>query len=448
MARSTDRDRRPGDGGDPGAGTKAVPGSWSGPGNRPDPSQIPQDLESRTIFGPWRTKAAGMVRDLPGAAAVLADLLPGQERVPAVVVTGSKGKGQAATTAAAHLSAAGLRTGLVTSPGTVSNLDRFALDGAVIGARAYAHGLELLEQVLQEHRSPEGTYLSPTGLCTVLGHALLARAGAEVIVHEAGMGGAGDEVSLFDPLAVGLARVFPEHLDVFGPTLEYVAREKFGLVHSSAPVVSVAQDPAVQPLLERQCRRHGASLETLGQGGCFLALNDRLGRALARAAVQEREPRGMRPASGAVPDPEATGQGQVCITRPGRGQLLQTDDGHPLVVDAAIDVVGLRQVLQDCRRRWGTSPRVLWSVPVTKNFREISQELDRQGLQHAFVLLDSVHLDYRLPSDWERRPEVLALGQALASVDGPTLAVGTVSFGAALLRQLGQRVERLYHLPR
>ncbi|MCP3425792.1 hypothetical protein NBM05_07175 [Rothia sp. AR01] len=387
--------------------------------------------------------------------------------VPAVVVTGSKGKGQAATTAAAHLTAAGLRTGLVTSPGILSNLDRFALDGRVVPAGTYHRWLGLLERAVATAPPPAGTYLAPTGLFTVLGHAMLAAEGADVVVHEAGLGGARDEVSLFDPLAVGLTSVLREHLDVFGPTLEHVAREKFGLVHGPAPVVSVPQAPGIAPLLERVCAGHGAPLR-IAPAGEFSEQNAAVGRLLAAAAAERwgtagtghpgavsgRHPGAAalgrpRAASGSRPG-AAAGEADVVVERPGRGQVYRTAAGARVMVDACIDVTGWEVALRRAREAFGADPAVYWSLPLTKPVEELADWLDARGLEHRFVTLDSGHLDYRLPERLTERLRPLGLPEALGRLAGrggehdAVLAAGTISFGTAVLVSLGVTLERLY----
>ncbi|WP_129658484.1 hypothetical protein [Rothia halotolerans] len=423
-----------------GAGATASSGSAPAP----DPSAAPHEdidvaLESRAVFGSWADRPEGALRSLGAARAVLRELLAEAglpaAGVPTVVVTGSKGKGQAATTAAAHLTGAGLRSGLVTSPGILSNLDRFALDGEPLPAGTYNRWLAALERAVRAAGVPAGQYLAPTGLFTVLGHAMLAAEGADVVVHEAGLGGARDEVSLFDPLAVGLTSVLREHLDIFGPTLEHVAREKFGLVHGPAPVLSVPQEEGVAPLLESVCARHGAPLRLTARGP-FARQNAEAGRLAAEAAARAL---GARPSAAGV-----------VLERPGRGQVYRTASGRRVMVDACIDPAGWEVALERAREAFGAVPPVWWSLPATKGVEELADWLDARGVEHRFVALESGHLDYRLPEGLRQRLRPVPLEQMLerlgerAEDDDAVLAAGTISFGTAVLRSLGVTVRRLY----
>ena len=80
-----------------------------------------------------------------------------------------------------------------------------------------------------------------------------------------------------------------------------------------------------------------------------------------------------------------------------------------------------------------------------------------RGVEHAFVDLGrDGHLDYRLPGELTERVPVIGLAQLLERIrpgrdaaSDPTrveLALGTISFGTAVLRQLGVQVRRLWSL--
>lgn len=393
-----------------------------------DPDRIDLELESRAVFGSWRTKGKDRSRDLEAAQRVLR-LLNGPQTVPTVLVTGSKGKGQVAATAAAHLSAAGLRAGLVSSPGLQSNLDRFTLDGAVVGVDHYNRWLRRLDEAVSEVGATPDGYLSPTGLMTVMGHAMLTAAGAEVIVHEAGMGGAHDEISLFDRLCVGLTSIFPEHLDVFGPDLEHVAWEKCGLLRDGDVAWSVPQSPIPAAVLNRVIARTGAEVHTV-EPGEVAAQNLALGRALAGSAAREWAI--LPPTDG----PE--------VRRPGRGQTYLTERGARIMIDASIDPVGCAATIARARHDWGRVDRVVWSAPRTKNLVGIADWLDREGLPHEYVTLAGSHLDYDLPPELSRRLRPRPREGLLGTVTDRTVFLGTISFGTSLLREMGVTIDRIY----
>ncbi|WP_129359732.1 MULTISPECIES: folylpolyglutamate synthase/dihydrofolate synthase family protein [Micrococcaceae] len=399
-----------------------------GDAGEPDPAQIDLELESEAIFRSWGRKRPGLHRDVAAARSVL-ESLGGTQSTPTVLVTGSKGKGQTAATAAAYLSAAGFRTGLVASPGILSNLDRFSLDGMVVGVDEYNRWLWRTEDAVRRaYVEPDG-YLSPTGLFTVMGHAMLQANGADVIVHEAGMGGSHDEISVFDRLAVGFTSVFPEHLDVFGPTLADVAREKFGLIRPRDIVFTVPQDSVVTDVMRSLCASRAVEPHEIPAGD-FLSQNQNLGCELAKYAARVL---GREPYSGTVE-----------LDRPGRGQFYVTRNGAEFCLDACIDPSGLAAAVERAEERWGEVSTVYWSVPTTKNIEGMARWLEDRSVEHFFVPLVSDHLDYDLSAETEGRLRIASRDRLLERLHPHSLLAGTITFGTSVLNEIGVTATRLF----
>jgi len=219
------------------------------------------------FFAEWAARAPGDRRSLTRARAVADRLLAGATPPPVLAVVGSKGKGTAALHAAATLSAARTaagartRTGLVTSPGLRSNLDRIRDDGAAIGLPDYDALGDRLRAARAAVPAEPGRYLSPTGAYTVAGVAWLTERGAGALVLEEGLGGRSDEVSLFPATVVAVTRVFREHGDLLGGTLEAIADDLLGVVGPrTTTVVTLPQSPPVADALHRAARAAGADV--------------------------------------------------------------------------------------------------------------------------------------------------------------------------------------------
>ena len=184
----------------------------------------------------WRSRQPGEGRSITRARR-LADALGllGQAR-PVLSVVGSKGKGTAAAYASACLAAAGQRVVTVTSPGYRRAAERIRVDGRAISAAGL---IDLAARLAAGRAAPlamphqagaaEG-YLAPAGLFTLAGVLHAQDVAADVIVLEAGMGGVGDEISLFTPTVAALTPIFAEHVGKLGNTPAEIAPEKAGIV--------------------------------------------------------------------------------------------------------------------------------------------------------------------------------------------------------------------------
>src|SRR5207248_1861803 len=176
-------------------------------------------------------------------------LLGNPERgAPALHVAGTNGKGSTCAFTEAALRAAGLRTGLYTSPHLNHFCERIRLGGSPISE---GRACELLEEL--RARVPwalEDPGLTFFEIVTLM--AFLAFRDVAVMVVEVGLGGRLDATNVVEPRACAVSALGLEHTQYLGPTLAHIAREKAGIFKPRAPAVSAGQPwQAAQTLQER-----------------------------------------------------------------------------------------------------------------------------------------------------------------------------------------------------
>ena len=154
-------------------------------------------------------------------------------------VAGTNGKGSTCAFAEASLRAAGLKTGLYTSPHLRHFCERIRLDFAPVGEPAAAALLEeVVRRVPWALGDPGLTFFE---LVTLMGFLAFARAGVDVAVIEVGLGGRLDATNLVQPRACAVTALGLEHTEWLGPTIAHVAREKGGIFKPGVPAVSAGQ---------------------------------------------------------------------------------------------------------------------------------------------------------------------------------------------------------------
>ena len=179
-------------------------------------------------------------------------LLGNPERcAPALHVAGTNGKGSTCAFAEASLRAAGLRTGLYTSPHLNHFCERIRLDGQPISESSAAALLEtLLAKVPWALRDDGLTFFE---LATLLAFLAFAEARVDVMVIEVGLGGRLDATNVLEkPAACAVAALGLEHTQHLGPTLSHIAREKAGIFKAGSPAVSAGQPLEAAQLLQRR----------------------------------------------------------------------------------------------------------------------------------------------------------------------------------------------------
>jgi dihydrofolate synthase/folylpolyglutamate synthase len=94
---------------------------------------------------------------------------------------------------------------------------------------------------------------------TAMAFDYFARAGADVAVIEAGLGGRLDSTNVLDPIVAGVTSIGLDHTEYLGSTLDEIAREKAGIFKPGRAAVIGETNPRVRALLARFAEQHGAS---------------------------------------------------------------------------------------------------------------------------------------------------------------------------------------------
>ncbi|MGH2630894.1 MAG: bifunctional folylpolyglutamate synthase/dihydrofolate synthase [Actinomycetota bacterium] len=204
-------------------------------------------------------KESRMVPDLSRILALATYLDDPQLAYPTIHVTGTNGKGTAASVVTAIACAHGLTTGLYTSPHLDSVTERLSVCGVDMTDQEFAdeftHLLPYLELV--DARSEERvTYFEAL---TALAYLWFADKPVALGVFEVGMGGTWDATNL---VAGDVAVITPIGLDhpELGSTLEEVAGEKAGIVKEGRVTVVREQEAAALAVLEERGRKVEATM--------------------------------------------------------------------------------------------------------------------------------------------------------------------------------------------
>lgn len=187
-----------------------------------------------------------------------------------VHVAGSKGKGSTAVMIASMLTAAGLKTGLYTSP----HLER--LEERVAVGDVHCSASELVDLVgcirpevealdLQASRKspPENgpTYFEIT---TALAFVHFRQQEVDLVVLEVGLGGRLDSTNVCQPVVSVITSISLDHTKQLGETLDQIAGEKAGIIKPGVPVVSGVRGGPARRIIEEIAHRQSCQLATLG----------------------------------------------------------------------------------------------------------------------------------------------------------------------------------------
>ena len=180
-----------------------------------------------------------------------------QEKLKFVHIAGSNGKGSTAAMLASVLTAAGLKTGLYTSPHLWRFHERFQVDGVPIP------GDELVEIAVQVLAAAEDE--TEFELMTAIGMVHFLRSKCDIVVLETGLGGRLDSTNIIpSPEAAVITHIGLEHTELLGDTLDKIAAEKAGIIKEGCSVVLYEQGFDLYGLFEEICRFRYSRLALAG----------------------------------------------------------------------------------------------------------------------------------------------------------------------------------------
>jgi dihydrofolate synthase/folylpolyglutamate synthase len=158
-------------------------------------------------------------------------------------VAGSKGKGSVSAMVESILRAAGLTTGLYTSPHLHDYTERIAINGEPVLREVFARMVEDLRPAVEETRVAIGERSFVTfDLLTALGFMAFRDAGVQAQVIEVGLGGRVDSTNVFEAKDVALITPLSfEHTAVLGDDIAKIAAEKAAIITPGCVAVMSSQ---------------------------------------------------------------------------------------------------------------------------------------------------------------------------------------------------------------
>ena len=217
-----------------------------------------------------------------------------QRAVPCVHVAGTNGKGSTAAMLESILRAAGIRTGLYTSPHLERVNERIRINGENISDQDFAAAWTVVRASIESLMASGKLAAHPTFFECVTAMAFLSFAASRVdfAIYEVGMGGRFDATNIVTPEVVVITPIDFDHENYLGHSIEEIASEKAGIIKAGSMVASAVQRPEARAVITRRCAEMHASLVEADQSWCIEDLKVSNGHYKSRA-VSPQNPRGL-----------------------------------------------------------------------------------------------------------------------------------------------------------
>jgi dihydrofolate synthase/folylpolyglutamate synthase len=192
---------------------------------------------------------------------LLADLGGPEKQLPPVIhVAGTNGKGSTTAFLRSIAESAGLRVHVLTSPHLVRFAERIRVAGELVSPECLS---ELIERA---EAANAGRPIGYAEMSTAIGFLGFSEVEADLCIVEVGLGGRFDSTNVIVDSAVSvITPVDYDHVEILGPELSDIAREKAGIIKYGRPCVVASQADEARAVIESEARALQAPLILMGR---------------------------------------------------------------------------------------------------------------------------------------------------------------------------------------
>jgi dihydrofolate synthase/folylpolyglutamate synthase len=188
-----------------------------------------------------------------------------ERRLKFIHVAGTNGKGSVCAYLTSILRKSGYDVGTFTSPYLTSYANRLQYNGQDIDDETLVRLINRLKP--EADKLADGEWGSPTMFEVTTALALLYYGTAvfpDYVVWETGLGGRLDVTNIVSPVITVITNIGHDHMDVLGPTIADIAREKAGIIKSGVPLVTAVSQSEAAEIVRETAARKQATVYALG----------------------------------------------------------------------------------------------------------------------------------------------------------------------------------------
>ncbi len=295
----------------------------------------------------------------------LLDALGSPHRAGRLVhVAGTNGKGSTSAMIEAGLRAAGVRTGLYTSPHLNEPTERIQIAGEPVSQAQFAEAFTEVHEIAEKMLRSGEIDLHPTYFesVTAMAFLLFVRERVHTVVLEVGLGGRLDATNVVTPALSVITPIDFDHQVFLGETLPQIAAEKAGILKPGVPAIFADQPPEAEAVL----RAHAQGPYTMSRDWAItdLALDELGSRFRLRdldivcPLAGKHQVENARTAAIALQELGVSPAGIAATRWPGR--LEHVSQSPDIILDGAHNPAGTRALVDYIRQFYGG--RNVWMV--------------------------------------------------------------------------------------
>ncbi len=190
-----------------------------------------------------------------------------QDRIPAIHIAGTNGKGSVGAMLSAIYQRAGFKVGHFSSPAVFQYEEMFRINGHPIEKERLAALYGEVEEACAEMKGEGREHPTLFEVETAAAFLYFWQEGCQLMIIECGMGGAEDATNVISQaLACLITSIGKDHTGFLGETLEEIAGVKAGILTEGSPLLSATQKESVSGILRKKAKEMDSAFYQVDRG--------------------------------------------------------------------------------------------------------------------------------------------------------------------------------------
>jgi len=189
-----------------------------------------------------------------------------EEKLQAIHIGGTNGKGSTVTFLRSILEASGYSVGTFTSPYIEQFNERISVNGQAIGDQEILKLVNIIRPLADELEETDLGGPTEFEIITAMSFYYFAELNpVDIVLFEVGLGGRLDSTNIINPMASIITNIGLDHTNILGDSYEEIAFEKAGIIKDATPVFTAVQQTGALRVIEEQARHKKAPVYRINQ---------------------------------------------------------------------------------------------------------------------------------------------------------------------------------------
>jgi dihydrofolate synthase / folylpolyglutamate synthase len=187
-----------------------------------------------------------------------------ENKIKAIHIGGTNGKGSTVTFLRSILEASGYTVGTFTSPYIEQFNERISVTGTPISDQEILRLANIIQPWANELEDTDLGGPTEFEVITAMTFYYFAELHpVDIVIFEVGLGGRFDSTNIIKPIASVITNIGLDHTSILGDSYEEIAYEKAGIIKSNTPVFTAVQQLGALKVIEEQAERNKAPISRL-----------------------------------------------------------------------------------------------------------------------------------------------------------------------------------------